>query len=343
MDKIILFKSSDKKKIVNSRAGETKFGEHVKHLTNSRNIYEQLVKIDVDYVIFGIPEDIGVFANYGNIGTSSAYNEVIKVLLNTQNNNYNKAEKVLILGYLDFSKEQKVLASLDQTKISHIKKVRKLVEEIDKSVTKLVHDIIKAGKTPIVIGGGHNNAYGNIKGTALALNQKINAINFDAHTDFRKEEGRHSGNGFSYAFAEEFLDKYFIFGIHENYASQIIINKIKKLKKYVRYNTYESIAIRHELKFKKEIQNALSFVYNQPYGIEIDCDAIEGIASSAMTPTGFSTNKTREFVYTVSAHKNAKYLHICEAAPSLEGKKRRKQTAKIVSYLITDFLRAHKK
>lgn len=343
MEKLNLFKPSDKKKIVNTRVGESKFGEHIKLLTNSSNIYEQLLKLDVDYVIFGIPEDIGVFANQGQIGTSSAYDAVIKILLNTQNNIHNNAKNVALLGYLDFSKENKQILNLDQSKSNDLKKARKLVDIVDKHVSKLVYDIVKAGKTPIIIGGGHNNAYGNIKGTSLALNKKINAINFDAHTNFRKEEGRHAGNGFSYAFAEEFLDKYFIFGIHENYTSQIVLNKIKKLRKYVKYNTYESIAIRHELKFKKEIQNALGFVYSQPYGIEIDCDAIEGVASSAMTPTGFSTNKTREFVSTVSAHKNAKYLHICEAAPKLNNKKKAKQTAKIVSYLITDFLRAHKK
>jgi arginase family enzyme len=38
----------------------------------------------------------------------------------------------------------------------------------------------------------------------------INAINFDAHSDFRILEGRHSGNGFSYAYEEGFLKKYFV-------------------------------------------------------------------------------------------------------------------------------------
>jgi formiminoglutamase len=38
----------------------------------------------------------------------------------------------------------------------------------------------------------------------------VNAINFDAHSDFRILEGRHSGNGFSYAYEEGFLKKYFI-------------------------------------------------------------------------------------------------------------------------------------
>ena len=91
-------------------------------------------------------------------------------------------------------------------------------------MTNLIFKIVSAGKTPIVIGGGHNNAYGNIKGTSLALNKPINVINFDAHTDFRALEGRHSGNGFSYAFQEGFLNNYFIFGIHENYSSKAVLN-----------------------------------------------------------------------------------------------------------------------
>jgi formiminoglutamase len=39
----------------------------------------------------------------------------------------------------------------------------------------------------------------------------VNAINFDAHSDFRILEGRHSGNGFSYAYEEGFLKKIFFF------------------------------------------------------------------------------------------------------------------------------------
>jgi formiminoglutamase len=50
--------------------------------------------------------------------------------------------------------------------------------------------------------------------------ENVNAINFDAHSD-RILEGRHSGNGFSYAYEEGFLKKYFIFGLHENYTSKV--------------------------------------------------------------------------------------------------------------------------
>ena len=279
--------------------------------------------------------------NNGKPGTSTAWNSVIKILLNTQSNTYTNPNKLLILGHIFPKKALKRLSKLDASHKKDIKKARKLVEEIDAEVSDLVYQIVKAGKIPIIIGGGHNNAYGNIKGTSLALNKDINAINFDAHTDFRPEEGRHSGNGFSYAYAEEFLNKYFVFGLHENYTPDSILKTMNKLKKKVDYNTFESIKIRKELNFEEELQIALKHIENKPYGIEIDCDAIENMPSSAMTPSGFSGNEAREFVSFFGKHKNAKYLHICEAAPSLGTEQQNAQAGKLISYLVTDFMRAY--
>lgn len=210
MEKLILLEKLEVNNLLNTRDGEIKFGEQIKLLSNVSNIYDAIKSLDVDYVIFGLPEDVGVFANQGNTGTYNAWNATIKVLLNIQSNPFTAANRVLILGHLDFTEELEQLSKLKQNDKKHIQSARKLVTEIDKHVTDLVCTIISAGKTPIAIGGGHNNAYGIIKGTSLGLKKPINAINFDAHTDFRNLEGRHSGNGFSYAYNEGFLKKYFI-------------------------------------------------------------------------------------------------------------------------------------
>ena len=337
MDNLILFNKSTLNNLLNLRSGESKFGEHVNILTKIFNIYEQLKNLDVRYVIFGVPEDVGVFANYGKSGTSGAWETAIKFLLNTQSNQFNFAGQVLVLGHLDFTKEMETLNKLNQEKKSDIKLARNLVSEIDIHVTDLIYQIVKAGKIPIIIGGGHNNAYGNLKGTSLVYNNSINAINFDAHPDFKPEEGRHSGNGFSYAFAEGFLKNYFVFGLHENYTSENTFKTINKIKS-VKYNTFEAIKIRKELKFRSEMQVALDHISKNNFGIEIDCDAIENIPSSAKTPSGFSVNNAREFVHFFGSHKNASYLHICEAIPT---KKSQDQIGKLISYMITDFIRAN--
>lgn len=337
MDKLVLFTESHLKTLLNKRTGESKFGEHIKLLPQVTDIYAQLNNLDVDYVIFGIPEDIGVFANYGKSGTSHAWQAAIKILLNIQSNDFTRANRVLILGHLDFGTYLQKLAALKQTNKKDITKARKLVSKIDVHVTELVYNIIKAGKKPIIIGGGHNNAYGNIKGSSLALKKPINVVNFDAHTDFRKEEGRHSGNGFSYAYSEGFLDKYFMFGLHENYTSSQIF-KTLDTNSNLEYNTYESLAVRKQLKFKAELKRAYFHVESRPFGVEIDCDAIQNISSSAMTPSGFQVVKARMFVDYFARQSGATYLHICEAAPTQENES---QIGKLITYLITDFIRAH--
>ncbi|MCD2259052.1 formimidoylglutamase [Psychroserpens luteolus] len=336
MEHLKPFTNSELNNILNKRLKETKFGEHILLLPDFSNIYEQLLKLDVSYVIFGIKEDVGVFANYGNTGTSKAWDAAINILLNVQSNAYTHAEKVVILGHLEFDSYQEKLKKLDQNKKKDIQKARKKVSKIDESVAYLVSQIVSAGKIPIIIGGGHNNAYGNIKGTSLALKKAINAVNFDAHHDFRAEEGRHSGNGFSYAYAEGFLKNYFVFGLHENYTSDTSFKTLKKLKK-IQYSTFESMMIRRDTNFDIEMENASNHVSDKPFGLEIDCDAIQNIPSSAMTPSGFSTNKARAFVHYFGKQEQVSYLHICEADPTRE---QSTQVGKLISYLITDFIRA---
>lgn len=337
MKQLIPFSADDLDAIVKKRKGETKFGEHVQLINNLTSIYDNIAALDVDYVIFGISEDIGVTANYGKRGTYKAWNATIKVLLNTQSNEFVDPTRVLILGHLDYKTQMDALKDENLSDKKRISQAREYLKTIDEDVSHIIYSIIKANKTPIIIGGGHNNAYGNIKGASLALKQPINVINFDAHHDFRPEEGRHSGNGFSYAFSEGFLENYFIFGLHENYLSQNSLNTLNETKS-VAFNTFEAISVRKETTFKAEVKRGLKHISDTNYGIEIDCDAIKNIPSSAMTPSGFSVNKARQFVSKFGSEKNASYLHICEAAPK---KKSEILVGKLITYLITDFIKAH--
>lgn len=335
MQNLVLFTSKDRDTLLKLRKGESKFGEHIQLISNLTNIYDDITNLDVDYIIFGISEDIGVYANYGQTGTYKAWAAVVKVLLNIQNNSFTNPKRVLILGHLEYSEAREIVNQKPSKK--NIAKARTRVEAIDKDVTHLVSSIVKAGKTPIIIGGGHNNAYGNIKGLALAKNDRVNVVNYDAHTDFREEEGRHSGNGFSYTYAEGFLKNYFIFGLHENYTSDKLFKTLNKVKA-IKYNTYEALEVRSELDYNSELERGLNHVSSRPYGIEIDCDAIENIPSSAATPSGFSVKQARQFLHFFANHENASYLHICEAAPT---NKTETKVGKLITYLITDFIRAH--
>ena len=341
MEKIIPFTTHDLAKITNHRSGEIKFGEKMITVPKDTDTIAFLKTCEAKYVVFGIPEDIGIRANFGRPGAASAWDSAIKNIANIQHNRFCKGNQLVVLGQLDVSKEMKDVEDLDFNDIDDRAKLSQLVERIDKDVSHIIFNIVKLGKTPIIIGGGHNNSYGNIKGSALAKGKPVNAINFDAHSAFRILEGRHSGNGFSYAYEEGFLKKYFIFGLHENYTSKSVLDIIKKIEDRVRYNTYDSINIRKEKEFNKEMEQALEFINDDFYGIEIDLDAIPNIACSAMTLSGFSVQELRQFVSFFGKYKNATYLHICEGAPDLGEDKNNHLIGKLIGYLVTDFIKSN--
>ncbi|WP_264520995.1 formimidoylglutamase [Flavobacterium sp. N1994] len=342
MDKIIPFSITDLAKVTNHRSGEVKFGEKMLTIPKGEDYYDYLKNCDAQYVLIGIPEDVGIRANFGRPGADSAWESAIKSIANIQHNRFCKGSQILVLGKLDIAEEMNEAKDLDFHTTADRKKLSSLVERIDKEVVHVISGIIKCGKTPIIIGGGHNNAYGNIKGTALGLGKPINAINFDAHSDFRILEGRHSGNGFSYAYEEGFLKKYFIFGLHENYTSKNVLDNLKKIEDRVTYNTYDEIKVRQQKNFQQELIVASEFIKNDTYGIEIDLDSIPNIASSAMTMSGFSVEELRQFIYFFGNSKNAAYLHICEGAPDLGEEKNNHLIGKLIGYLVTDFIKSRR-
>jgi formiminoglutamase len=341
MDNLIRFKQSDLAKITNFRNGEVKFGEKMITVPSTENTAEFITQSEAKYVLLGIPEDVGVRANLGRPGTKTAWESAIQSIANIQHNRFSKGSAIIVLGQVDVSQEMEMAQNLNENDPTDRKKLFKIVEQIDKEVSHIIFSIVKSGKIPILIGGGHNNAYGNIKGTALAKGKPINAINFDAHSDFRILEGRHSGNGFSYAFEEGFLKKYFVFGLHESYTSKSVLDTIKNLNSRVLYNTYDEIKIRQQKDFASEMTQSFEFIKNDCYGVEIDLDAIPNIASSAMTMSGFSVEELRRFVYFFSKHNNACYLHICEGAPELGEDKNNHLIGKLIGYLVTDFIKGN--
>jgi formiminoglutamase len=156
-------------------------------------------------------------------------------------------------------------------------------------------------------------------------------------------EGRHSGNGFSYAFHEHFLEKYAIVGIHESYNSSPVFKELNKNKKRIHYSLMEDIFIRERLSFKKAVSEAIRFSETSFFGAELDMDAIQNIPSSAKTSSGISTNQARQYVTWVAQNKRVVYLHITEAAPVLSHIKADNKTGKLVAYLLTDFMKSYLK
>lgn len=319
--------------ITASREGETKIGESLL-LCES---LDEMTQSPAKYVIFGICEDIGVQANYGNPGTAQAWQAFITSFANVQANRFNKATDVLILGHITVTPDVKHLSLLTKKELGTI------VSRIDKKVTSVVQRIVASGKIPIIIGGGHNNAYGNIKGTSQALKKAINSCNLDAHTDLRSKNYRHSGNGFTEAIQDDegsYLDKYLIFGLHKNHTPDYIFKTIEAHNEDVEriLVAFMEDMLLPEMQLQA-LDKALPSIANNNYGIELDCDSIANFPSSAQTPSGFSLETMRLLIKKLASSPHCSYLHICEAAPS---KKTASQVGKALTYLVTDFLRNHR-
>lgn len=330
MSFVKIYSEKDLASHLKKRAGEIKFGEKVSFIDSLGELKNRSQK----YVLLGIPEDIGVRANYGIPGSSKAWEATLGSLLNIQYNHLTNAENVILLGEIDCDTQMKQAESISKEENHYAEELGELVTQIDHKVSEVIKAIVEAGKFPIIIGGGHNNSFGNLKGTSEALKNPINCINFDAHTDFRALEHRHSGNGFSYAFVDGYLKKYFIFGLHRNYTSEAVFNSMDKNSHRVNFNLFEDISVKHKLTFSEGLKDAKNFCCDENFGIELDMDAIEFMGSSAITPSGFTLTEARQFISYFSKIENAKYLHICEGSPSAGIFS--DQVGKAIAYLVSD-------
>lgn len=323
-----LIQAEDIWKLCSIREGEKKIGEKI--FTGSDFLEEEFTNCPAQFVILGIPEDVGPRANCGRGGSQSAWSEFLPKFVNLQETELLSGENIMLLGAFNFE-------NLSGYEFGSLRTLRKVVESIDEEVSNVIERIVAAGKTPIVIGGGHNNSYGLLKGVSEALQQTVNCINLDPHADYRPLEGRHSGNGFSYAKANGFLDKYSIVALHENYNSQEMIDRMEH--DLVDFSTYEAIFLREEIDYLDAVNISLTFVGAAPFGVELDCDAIENFPSSAQTPSGITVLQARQYVHHAGRLPNATYLHLPEAAPSLV-EDSGPQVGKMLSYLVSDFIKA---
>jgi len=147
-------------KLVKVRSDETRLGECVQTIDPKLDVATQLEKSTAKYVLLGLPEDIGVRANYGRGGAYSAWQPTLTTLLNTQSNQYLVGSEILVLGHIDFTSAMLKYKDADFSDAAILKESRETVASIDSSVADLIKLIVESGKEPIIIGGGHNNAYG---------------------------------------------------------------------------------------------------------------------------------------------------------------------------------------
>jgi formiminoglutamase len=346
MQHLKLYTKQDILSLTKLRRFETKVGEQVQIVHDAATLEELIAASPASYVLFGIPEDLGAKGNFGLGGADTLWIPFLQSFLNIQSNDFFDGTDVLLLGHFDFGDIQYLIDTTAKSEEEKTEAYRHAVNTVDDEVEHLVKIITAAKKIPIAIGGGHNNSYPLIKGSAKGWHKagvtplaQINCINLDAHADYRPMEGRHSGNAFRYAEEDGYLQKYCVVGLHENYLPQNVWIDIVN-NPFIDCITFEDIFVHEKRTFLQAVAHATGFTEDTLTGIDLDLDAIQNTLSSAMTPVGITPVHARQYISFAAADTKAAYLHICEGATRLSDGRTDATSGKMISYLVTDFIKA---
>lgn len=314
MINVSILTRAELQRMVAIRPSETKIGELLHVFDSEWNTCR--------YVILGIAEDLGPQANLGLEGARHAFESFVSRFVNIQSNRFLQGETIGILGMISVTEVPDELSEK-----------RKLVSELDDVVYQTLVNYVPEGATPIVIGGGHNNALPLIR-WAHKHRGLQRVINIDPHADFRPLEGRHSGNAFSTAVAEGSLEKYAVIGLHENYNSESMLQRLEQHDAW--FSTLEDY-LDHPEQWQIDFQQLVQSKHVT--GLDIDLDAIAFSPSSAFTPSGFTVEQIRTMLRQLVGAIPMVYLHLPEAAPiSLRDEQ---VSGKILTYLVSDFIKKH--
>ena len=130
------------------------------------------------------------------------------------------------------------------------------------------------------------------------------------------------------------LGKYTVLGLHQSYNSESMLQDLEK--QGVDFTFFEDYIDDKELFYRD-----LFKFEDKQFGLEIDMDTIKQMPSSAYTPSGFSVEEMRRAIRFISSSSDVVYLHLPEAAPQNE----REATfvGKVITYLVTDFIKKYSK
>ncbi|TVR77247.1 MAG: hypothetical protein EA412_11695 [Chitinophagaceae bacterium] len=334
MQNLIPFSEEKLAKLHKPRKGETRVGDII--LCCEDNLEKTLKEEKPDYVILGIPESIGPLANYGRPGAENAFDAFLPAFLSMQSNRFFTPKKILIAGSIDTADLIK-----KSKKVKEVSDLGVIVSELDKIVESVLDKVFEINAVPLVIGGGHNNAYPIMQSAHKFLNKscKLNIFNVDPHADLRETDYRHSGNPFSFALESGILNKYFVSAMHKPYNNEMMLQKMSGNKKQIKFDFLDK-----SYSFKKTIKKADRFFSDSEdkvLGFEFDMDSIANFPVSALTPMGLSVNQAAELVSRVCEQFNPIYFHLPEAAPS-ENATEKILTGKALAWLVYTFLNSRK-
>lgn len=226
---------------------------------------------NIDIALLGYVCDAGVQRNLGRVGAKNGPDAFRKRL-----------------AQLPFHHELTTVAD-----VGNLMCLNNEMEACQEHLAIVVEDLIKQGTFPIIIGGGHDIAYGHFKGIQQAIkerpNTKIGIVNFDAHFDLRPLENLpNSGTPFNQILSE-FGDmvEYFVVGIQQQSNTKELFAIAEEKGVHYLYNYDCCLAnIEEVLQQMKRFVDSIDWLY-----ITIDMDGFSSAYApgvSAPSPMGFT-------------------------------------------------------
>jgi len=318
------------------RAGERKLGETVRTMPVGTGLAEGLRALpEAGFVVVLVPEDIGVRGNGGRPGAAHLAQAALRRLLAMQDNALVRGASIVVAGEVAVQDLMQQAVGLDASRPADLARLHALTAEVDARVSAVVAEIAREGRRVILLGGGHENAFGLLAGLRAALAAPLACVNLDAHADLRADAGRHSGNPFSKAIEAGHLDAYAMIGLHESYLNEHMATRIAGEARL--HATTLDAVLRGERTVREACEKALVFVGHRPCSLEVDLDVVAGMSASAASPSGLSADEVRRCVCTLAAGMDARALHICEGIP---GEGDASGAGKLAALIACDFIKA---
>lgn len=266
------------------------------------------------FVLLGYVCDEGVKRNQGRVGAKEGPNAIRRALAKMPN--HLSIEHLIDAGDV---------FCLDNN-----------MENTQEVLSEKVLSLLQKNTFPILLGGGHDIAYGHYNGIKKYLNSKksnqvIGIINFDAHFDLRSnEKGNTSGTPFYQIAKENNSFKYFCLGIRNDANDAQLFETAKKHN--VNYILRDEFSIHHLNEINKKLD---AFIKNvDSIYITIDLDGFSSAYApgvSAASPMGFTPDIVLVCLQKIFISKKVISIDLAEMNPKYD---KDNQTAKLAASLI---------
>jgi formimidoylglutamase len=306
------------------------YREFRSHDKNDHWLVQEILFDDQDYeeashVLIGCPQHEGVQRNKGRIGAVEAPNKIREQLYKLQ------VEKKFRVKLFDAGNVN--TDYFDSEDVFDLDKEDAL-GKIHDSLTKAVSEFLRDGKKVIVLGGGNDISYADVR--ALSENDRnISAINIDAHLDMRIADEMTSGTPYRKAIEDHYLvpDHFHEFGIRTESNATNYLQSALELGVHVHLlpDLFESGVV-------SSFRNVLDEIGNCSFFLGLDMDSIQAADApgvSASSPIGLSGREVMECIHYAKQKENLKVFEITEVNPKYDIDDR---TSKLAAQLVHAFM-----